>query len=93
VPRLATILLRLLIAVAVLLLVSFAADALVFRLRGSPAASVMVHPYLAVPKKNAGLEFMFQEPREQACVSAVFPHAGQVPCWYLRRHTEQRTNL
>jgi hypothetical protein len=78
---------------AVLLLVGFAGDSLVFRLRGSPTGLVTVHPYLAVPKKNARVEFMFQEPREQDCAKALFPHAGQTPCWYLRRHTEQRTNL
>ena len=82
-----------LLVIAVCGVVAFAADSLVFALRGSPAASVTVHPYLAVPRKDARVEFMFQDPRPESCVNALFPHAGQPPCWYLRRHTDQRTNL
>jgi hypothetical protein len=26
------------------------------------------------------------------CVHSLFPHMGYQPCWYLSRHSEQRTN-
>jgi hypothetical protein len=26
-------------------------------------------------------------------VHALFPHAGALPCWYLSRHPEQRTDI
>ena len=29
----------------------------------------------------------------QTCVHALFPRAGCAPCWYLQRHTEQRTDI
>jgi hypothetical protein len=92
-PRVVTILARLLIAAAITLLVVYAADSLILRLRTNQTSSVTVRPYLAVPEKGSRVEFMFQAPREQTCVNALFPHLGLTPCWYLRRHTEQRTNL
>ena len=92
-PRIVSILLRLVIAVGITLLVSYAADSLILRLRTNQTSTVTVRPYLAVPEKGSKVEFMFQEPRQQACVTALFPHLGLTPCWYLRGHTEQRTNL
>jgi hypothetical protein len=26
-------------------------------------------------------------------VNSLFPHAGDVPCWYLKRHTQQETDI
>jgi hypothetical protein len=26
-------------------------------------------------------------------VNSLFPHAGHVPCWYLKRHTQQETDI
>jgi hypothetical protein len=92
-PRVVAIFVRLVIAVGIALLVFYAADSLILRLRTNQTSTVTVRPYLAVPEKGSKIEFMFQEPRPQACVNALFPHLGLTPCWYLRRNTEQRTNL
>jgi len=92
-PRIVVIFVRLVITFGIALLVAYAADSLILRLRTSQTSTVTVRPYLAVPEKGSRVEFMFQEPRQQACVNALFPQLGLTPCWYLRRHTEQRTNL
>lgn len=77
-------------------LVAYAADYAVFRFRlGTNAAfgQMTVSSYDAVQQKNGKTVFMFNPPEPQTCVHALFPHAGFVPCWYLQRHTEPRTNI
>ena len=54
---------------------------------------VAVRHYYAVGEKNGKTEFLFNPPETQACLHSLFPHFGYTPCWYLRRHAEQRTNL
>jgi hypothetical protein len=92
-PRILGILLRASVALAIMLALVFLADYCALRLRKDQFSSVTVRPYLAVPRKDGRLEFMFQQAQEQSCVNSLFPHFGEEPCWYLRRHTEQRTNL
>jgi hypothetical protein len=46
-----------------------------------------------VAQKNGKTEFLFNPPQTQTCVNALFPREAYVPCWYLQRHTEQRTNI
>lgn len=55
--------------------------------------SVLVRRYYAVAEKNGKTEFLFNPPETQPCLNSLFPHFGYTPCWYLRRHTEQRTNI
>jgi hypothetical protein len=75
----------------------YGGDYAVFRVRaargGSGYGSVTVQRYYAVPQKNGKTEFLFDPPAAQACVYALFPHEGLRPCWYLSRHTEQRTDI
>jgi hypothetical protein len=52
--------------------------------------AVTVKRYDAIPKKNGKVEFAFEEPVSENCIYAAFPHMGYAPCWYLRRHSEQR---
>src|SRR5437660_11465933 len=59
----------------------------------SPFGTVAVRSYYAVPQKNHRTQFLFDEPRDESCVRALFPHLGDSPCWYLSGHTEQRVNL
>ena len=92
-PRWIRILARSAVCFATALLVAYAADSLVFRLRAAPFGAVTVRPYLAVPKKDGRTEFMFEGSRDQSCVKTLFPHASEPPCWYLRRHSEQRINI
>jgi len=78
-------------------LLVFGADYAVFRLRvaanRNAYGSVVVRHYYAVLQKNGKTEFLFDAPQPWPCVNALFPHGGSLPCWYLRRHPEQRTDI
>jgi hypothetical protein len=52
-----------------------------------------VKRYYAVLQKNGKTQFIFEPPGDESCVHALFPHSGQMPCWYLSRHPEQRTEI
>jgi hypothetical protein len=77
--------------------VAYAADYAAFRYRVAtnrqPFGQVTVMSYDAVPQKSGKTELIFHPPEAQTCANALFPQAGYVPCWYLQRHTEQRTNF
>lgn len=78
-------------------MLTFGVDFGLFRLRVAsnrgPYGSVVVSHYYAVQQKNGKTQFIFDPPAPQTCVNALYPHAGMQPCWYLRRHPEQRTNI
>jgi hypothetical protein len=78
-------------------LLAYAADYAVFRYRVAtnrqPFGQVTVLPYEAVPQKSGKTQFIFNAPEAQTCVHALFPHSAYAPCWYLQRHTEQRTDI
>jgi hypothetical protein len=73
------------------------ADFALFRVRvaanRNPYGSVVVRRTYAVLQKNGKTQFIFDPPAPENCVNALFPHTGMRPCWYLRRHPEQRTNI
>lgn len=80
-----------------LAILTFGVDFGLFRLRvaanRNPYGSVVVSHYYAVLQKNGKMQFIFDPPAPQTCVNALYPHAGMQPCWYLRRHPEQRTDI
>jgi len=84
--------LRVVITLFVVITFVYMGDTLVLRLRSQPLESVVVERYDAIPEKNNKTEFAFEPPVNQPCVRALFPHQGYEPCWYLRRHSEQRIN-
>jgi len=45
--------------------------------------------YEAGEIKGGKLEYYMDQPQMQECVHAIFPHFGNAPCWYLKRHTTQ----
>jgi hypothetical protein len=53
-------------------------------------SAVQVQRYYAIAEKNNKTEFMYDQPESRECVSALFPHDGDAPCWYARRHQEER---
>ena len=75
----------------------YAADYAVIRYRiatnRNPYGAVTVQPYYAVPRKDHKTEYLFDDPQDQTCVHALFPHFGNPPCWYLQRKTQKRINL
>jgi len=75
----------------------YASDYLTLRYRivrnRNPFGSVTIRRYYAVRKKNGKTEFMFNPPENQTCTHSLFSHLGYSACWYLSKHTEQRTDL
>jgi hypothetical protein len=81
----------------ILTLLAYAADYAIFRRRvlnnRQPFSQITVSSYDAVQQKSGKTQFIFNPPQAQTCANALFPRDGFVPCWYLRRHSEQRTNI
>jgi hypothetical protein len=73
--------------------VSYAGDWLVFNLRGSVTAKVTVSHFLSAPLKNNKQELDYLGSEEVSCSVSLFPQGGFTPCWYLRRHKNQVTNI
>jgi hypothetical protein len=77
--------------------IAFVVDYAIFRVRvaanWNPYGSVTVNHYYAVLQKSGKTTFIFDPPQAQTCVNALFPHGGSLPCWYLSRHPDQRTNI
>ncbi|MFZ0322326.1 MAG: hypothetical protein WAL56_24575 [Candidatus Sulfotelmatobacter sp.] len=85
-----------LLTLAALVLLVYGLDYIVFRYRlrsGGGFGQVTVTGYDAIPQKSGKTLFMFHDPQQQTCVNSLFPRAGYVPCWYLRRHSDQATNF
>jgi hypothetical protein len=76
---------------------AYAVDYIVFRYRVAknrqPFGQITVSRYYAIEQKSGKTQFIFQPPEAQTCVHSLFPRAAWVPCWYLQRHTEQRTDI
>jgi hypothetical protein len=77
--------------------IQYAVDYAVFRYRVAanrqPYGQVTVRHYYAVEQKGGRTQFIFEPPVRETCVHSLFPRAGYLPCWYLERHTEQRTDI
>ncbi len=84
--------LRGLLGLAVAIALVYALDAAVLRYRAATNhnafTTITIHPYFAVDRKDKKTEFMFGDPQDQQCVNSLFPHLGDAPCWYLRKHTD-----
>lgn len=78
---------------AVTTLVAWAADTLVYIVRGSPSSTVTVSRFMGVPLKGQKTEFDYLGTFQVPCAVALFPHKGQDPCWHLRRNPNQWQNL
>ena len=80
-----------LVVVAALLALVYVVDDLAVRYRltrGSADDPLdVVSVYYATRLKHTSIEIFYNQPVNETCVRAVFPHLGHVPCWYLRRHT------
>lgn len=55
--------------------------------------SVSVTTMYAIHEKNGKTEYQFPPPQDESCVLSLFPHYGYTPCWYLRRHTQNRIDI
>jgi len=68
-------------------------DYVKLKLNHSQVSTVTVRRFYAIDKKANKVEYIFDSARDQSCVNSLFPHMGQVPCWYLRRHAEERIEI
>ncbi len=86
-----------LLGALILLAAAYLVDYAVLRFRlasnRSATATVTVRPVYSVPQKNRSTEFLLGDPQDETCVNSLFPHMGDSPCWYLRRHKEQQINM
>jgi hypothetical protein len=58
----------------------------------SQFGSVTVQRMWVIPMKNGKTQYAFDPPGPQECVHSLFPHFGDVPCWYLSRHPKQQVD-
>jgi hypothetical protein len=54
---------------------------------------VTVQYYYAIGEKSGKTEYDFQPPQQETCVNSLFPHAGDSPCWYERKHPEKAITI
>lgn len=66
-----------------------------FRIPGNRASfdTVKIKRYYAVQLKGNKMEFYSLDPEMQQCVYSLFPHFGDNPCWYVKRHTTKRIDM
>jgi hypothetical protein len=80
-----------------LTVIAYAVDYVAFRYRVAtnrqPFGQITVTSYDAVQQKSGKTQFIFNPPQVETCAHALFPREGYTPCWYLQRHTEQRTDI
>ena len=84
---------RLALALLGAAIAAYAGDWLVFSLRGSVTSKVEVSRFLSAPLKNNKQELDYLGSEEVLCSVSLFPQGGHVPCWYLRRHKNQVTEI
>jgi hypothetical protein len=81
-----------------LVAISFAAfiylgDFATFYVRGKPLDQVTVTDYLATPLKGNKMEYDIEGIQPVSCSRSLFPQAGWLPCWYLRKHHNRADQL
>jgi hypothetical protein len=88
--RLFRILWRWTLVLLLLLAVAAGGEDLALRYRikrgATPSVLEQVTIYEAAEQKSGRVEIYFDHPEISECVRAVFPHFGDLPCWYVRRH-------
>jgi len=84
---------RVLVVLAAAFVLLYAGDWAVYKLRGSPRTVVTVNRYVTIPLKGNKQEFDYQGTIDAPCSVSLFAHAGLVPCWQLRRNSNQGMTL
>lgn len=92
-PRGRRRLLKMLAWLCVISAIVYAGDyiSLRFRIPGNREqyGVVDVQVLYAIQEKANRTEFTLGPVEKQRCVQSLFPHFGETPCWYLRRHRER----
>jgi hypothetical protein len=84
-------LIRLFQSLVTLLVVLYLADWVGWRVRSESqvSSSVQVKQFLRTPLKGTKEEFDYMGLVDQPCFRTLFPHNGQMPCWWLQYHKVQ----
>lgn len=78
-----------LLGIAAFLVISFGADWAVFQFSGSPRSKYTVHHFVSAPLKDNKEEIDYTGSEDVPCSLSMYPQDGFLPCWYLKRHTNQ----
>lgn len=73
-----------------LLLLLYAVDWGLLRIRtarGSAYETLEINEYLATPLKGNKAEYDYMGTRAETCARSMFPQTGDLPCWWLEKHT------
>jgi len=96
-PRFWKIVWRTFLAGLILLAIAYGGDYGQFRYRLAaqrhPFGRVTVQHYYSVAHKDGKTELFFDPPVQATCAHSVFPHSGVLPCWFLTRHAEPKTDI
>ena len=95
--RLRRIFVGIIVIVAGIAALAYTLDYTILRIRvatnRNAYGSITVNHYTAVLQKNGKTTLTFDPPTPWTCVNSLFPHQGWLPCWYLSRHPDQRTDI
>ena len=80
---------RVLVALAVAFVATYAGDWAIYKLRGSPRSKVSVNRYVTIPLKGNKQEYDYLGTFDAPCSLSLFPQAGLSSCWQLRRNSNQ----
>ena len=58
-----------------------------------PLDTIQVEQDYAVKQKDGKVEYYFDHAEPEECVQALFPHFGDRPCWYVRRHKKKLVQM
>ncbi len=86
-------LLRGALALAVLVVATYAVDWIAFKLEGAPQSTVTVSRTMIVPLKNNKDEYDYLGTFDEPCSISLFPQAGLSPCWELRKNPKENIKL
>lgn len=84
---------RILIGAAGLLAALYLGDLAFIHLSSNRFDTVTVTRFYAVALKGNKIDFQPADSADVRCVNSLFPHFGDEPCWYLRRHTDVRIDM
>jgi hypothetical protein len=55
--------------------------------RSGPAAALETVTVLyGTQLKNGQVKIFWDQPQTETCTRSIFPHLGNPPCWYAKRH-------
>jgi hypothetical protein len=80
---------RILQVLLAILVVLYIGDWIVLRMRTGGSSSVQVDQFLKTPLKGQKEEFDYMGTVAQPCVSSLFPHRSESPCWWVEQHKTQ----